>query len=351
MQNLSVFNKFLFFLNIILACAMLVGFALPYIAPKQIPILAVLTLGLPILLLINIIFLFYWAVQLKRQLWLSLLFLILGFPFFKLLYKVSDSVKDVESNDLTILSYNVHLFNKFEWMPDLDVTTDINNFIEQINPDVVCLQEFTPINKKLMAQYPYQHVVTKGKNIESGLAIFSKYPFVNTGNLNFKNTFNNTIFADILVNGQPVRIYTMHLESLGIATDLSDNVESLAEGESKSKRIFKKAQTAFLDQQEQAETILKHRQGINFPVIITGDMNNSAFSYAYKTIRGNLNDAFVEAGQGFGKSYNFKLFPFRIDYILVDKNLEIKEFKTFNEIKKSDHYPIYARIKIKKEDG
>ncbi|WP_264431969.1 endonuclease/exonuclease/phosphatase family protein [Flavobacterium agricola] len=263
-------------------------------------------------------------------------------------YKFGDLNELPEQSDISILSYNVHLFNKYDWMPDKEVSQAIKTFIQQVNPDVVCLQEFTSLKKDILPQYKYRHVVTKGKNIESGLAIFSKHPIVNKGNLDFKNTFNNTIYADIKVQDQVIRIYTMHLESLGIANDINEEVDKL--DENKSKRIFKKVQTAFLEQQEQAENILNHRQNILHPVIITGDMNNSAFSYAYHTIRGDLNDAFVEAGKGFGKSYDFRLFPFRIDYILTDKNLQLKEFTTFNDFKKSDHYPVYARFKIKKED-
>ncbi len=47
-----------------------------------------------------------------------------------------------------------------------------------------------------------------------------------------------------------------------------------------------------------------------------------------------MNNAFVEAGKGFGKTYNYKYYPAHIDYILVDKVFEVKEFKTFKEFKK-----------------
>jgi endonuclease/exonuclease/phosphatase family metal-dependent hydrolase len=348
MRNLSIFNKIILILNIILVVALIIGYLLPYFAPKKVPILSVLTLGLPFLLIINILFLFYWGIQFKRQFWLSFIFLLIGFPFFKLLYKVSDKIIEPSNNDITLLSYNVHLFNKFDWMPDKEVTTDIRSFVRELKPDIVCLQEFSPLKKPLLPEYKYKHVVTKGKNIESGLAILSKYPIVNRGSLDFENTYNNAIYADIKVKGQVIRVYTIHLESIGIASEIKDEIEII--DETKSKKIFKKIKKAFVDQQEQAESILKHRESIDIPTIVCGDMNNSAFSYAYKTIRGGLNDAFVEAGKGFGKSYNFKLFPFRIDYILTDKSLYIKEFVTHSDLKKSDHYPISTRFEIKKED-
>ena len=73
-----------------------------------------------------------------------------------------------------------------------------------------------------------------------------------------------------------------------------------------------------------------------------GDMNNSAFSYVYRNIKGDLNDSFEEAGEGFGKSYDFNYYPARIDYIFVDKKFEVKKFRSFPEIIDSDHFPVMA---------
>ena len=56
-------------------------------------------------------------------------------------------------------------------------------------------------------------------------------------------------------------------------------------------------------------------------------------------------DTFEEAGNGFGKTYDFKFFPLRIDFILVDKRFTVNGFRTFEE-KLSDHYPIKASIAL-----
>ena len=80
-------------------------------------------------------------------------------------------------------------------------------------------------------------------------------------------------------------------------------------------------------------------------MIVCGDFNNTAYSYVYKRIKGDLQDAFDEAGNGFGRTFNFKFFPVRIDFILVDKNFTINAFKTFDE-QFSDHYPIMAKVKL-----
>ena len=53
-------------------------------------------------------------------------------------------------------------------------------------------------------------------------------------------------------------------------------------------------------------------------------------------------DSFQEAGSGFGKTYDFKYFPFRIDYIFIDKSFQITGHKAFSDIRYSDHFPVMA---------
>ena len=82
-------------------------------------------------------------------------------------------------------------------------------------------------------------------------------------------------------------------------------------------------------------------------MIICGDFNNTAYSYVYKEIKGNLIDTFKEAGNGFGRTFDFKFFPVRIDFVLVDDRFKVNSFKTY-DVKLSDHYPIMAKVKLEK---
>ena len=54
-----------------------------------------------------------------------------------------------------------------------------------------------------------------------------------------------------------------------------------------------------------------------------------------------LNDAFIEKGTGFGRTYAGKWPQFRIDYILHDKKLKCLTYKRSDETH-TDHYPITA---------
>ena len=82
-------------------------------------------------------------------------------------------------------------------------------------------------------------------------------------------------------------------------------------------------------------------------VLIAGDFNNTSFSYIYDLVKqdGKFKDAFLEAGSGFGKSFKLNYFPLRIDFLLIEDGLTIKEFRKF-DIDYSDHYPILTKIKL-----
>ena len=62
-------------------------------------------------------------------------------------------------------------------------------------------------------------------------------------------------------------------------------------------------------------------------------------------MKNDLQDSFLEAGNGFGKTYEFKNFPLRIDYIFADKDMKIINHKNYKE-KFSDHYPVSATIEL-----
>ena len=88
MKNLNWFNKVMFFFNIVLTVLTFVAYALPFLAPKLFPLLSVLTLILPLFLILNAFFFVYWLLQLKRQVILSGLVLLLGITFINKFYKL-----------------------------------------------------------------------------------------------------------------------------------------------------------------------------------------------------------------------------------------------------------------------
>jgi endonuclease/exonuclease/phosphatase family metal-dependent hydrolase len=233
----------------------------------------------------------------------------------------------------------------FKWIDRNDVPSEILSFINEKNPDILCIQEYSSSADIDLKVYPHRYIFTDGNNIKTGQAIFSKFPIIDQGNVIFPNSTNNVVFADIKKGKDIIRVYNMHLQSLKISPDVNEideNIEAI--NQNKSQMMFKRISVAFKEQQQQAEIFKEHKKDCQYPVVICGDMNNSAFSYVYRNIKGKLKDSFEEAGKGFGETYKFRYYPARIDYIFVDEKITVKKFENFPKFINSDHFPIMARL-------
>lgn len=343
---MSFISKTMLFFNVIVAIITLMAYLLPFLAPKWFPFLSVLSLFLPFFLVVNLLFFMFWLIQFKKYIFVSGLVLLLGITFINKFYNLKSTTLPKSDKEFTIMSYNVRLFNKFNWNKKANIPTKISEFVTEKNPDILCIQEYSNLEKTQFSNYKYKHVFKEGKNIIVGNAIFSKYKIIDKGVINFSNSTNNTVYADIIKDKDTLRIYSMHLQSIKISTDIEEE-EIQKMNESKTKYIFRKISSAFTKQQEQALLLKQHYTDCKYKKIICGDMNNSAFSFVYRTIKGSMQDAFESNGEGFGKTYNFKYYPARIDYIFADKNIQIKSFETLNDFYNSDHFPLISRLEIK----
>ena len=237
------------------------------------------------------------------------------------------------------MNYNVRLFNLYNWIDEEGVQTKITRFINEIQPDVISFQEYNPHDSIYLPDYGYKFEELSGKRTRYGQAIYSRFPIVNSGSFEFPNTGNNAIYADIVKGTDTIRIYNVHLQSAGISAEVGNLAQE------NSERLFNRLAYTFKTQQTQAESFVSHKESSPYKMIICGDFNNTAYSYVYKLIKGDLIDTFEEAGNGFGRTYDLKYFPLRIDFILADPSFEINHFKTY-DIRLSDHYPILAKVRL-----
>ncbi|WP_338731092.1 endonuclease/exonuclease/phosphatase family protein [Mangrovimonas cancribranchiae] len=341
MKKLKLLDKLIYLINALVATLLLLSYLLPFVPPKNFALLSVLSLSVPFLTLVNVLFFIYWLVKVKKQMLLSLFVLAIGYISFGSVYKFSSSSGKTQfpKTTLSVMNYNVRLFNLYEWIKEKHIEDSITSFIKRKSPDILCLQEYHPHKNVNLSFFKHKYEKVSGKKTKYGQAIFSKYPIINSGSVAFPNTSNNAIFADIVKEKDTIRVYNVHLQSLRIDT----NVDKLKQED--SERLFKRVGETFKMQQLQTELFLKHKEQCNYKMIVAGDFNNTAFSYVYKNIKENLTDSFEEAGNGFGRTYDFKFFPVRIDFILADPSFKVERFKTFDE-KFSDHYPIMTHLSL-----
>ena len=337
MKKIGVFGKLLFFINSIAAILLLLGYILPYVPPHIFPKLSVLSLLIPVLIGVNVLFFAYWLLRLKRKMLLSALVLLIGFGHITSFFHFGESQTKNSNEGFSILTYNVHSFTQDGNIPRLQTELKMKEFITQESPAVLCLQEYHP-SVSLSKLYPYEYVKMTNRKKTFGQVIYSKFRISSSGSIGFPKSGNNAIYADIVLEKDTLRIYNMHFQSFNLKPSFSDLQEE------DSKRLLGRLGDAFKKQEEQLNLFLIHEKASPYPVIVAGDFNNSASSYVYRKTKGEKVDAFAKAGSGTGKTFTFDFLPLRIDFILADPTWEVLQFKNY-DIELSDHFPILSRVR------
>ncbi len=304
--------------------------------------LAFIGLTVPLLVFVNMLLFLYWLFQ--KQIWSAFPLSILIYGYFSLgpfiAFEGISTVRDSEE-EVSVMSFNSlgFLGKQREWK---FVTNDsIVKFLKDENPDIICFQEFDhrEIRSKSFAGYPYRYIDFEfGTPRERVIqAIFSKYKILDKGVLNFPNSYNSAVYADIQLKTDTVRVYNLHLESL--------RVRPGSMKKERSDLLFGRLRESFRKQQQQAMLVSNHINDSPYKNIVCGDFNNNQFSRPYFSIKQDLKDSFLEKGRGYGTTINFWKFPLRIDFILVDSSITVVSHKNY-KVKLSDHEPIMASFEI-----
>lgn len=336
MKKLGLFNTILYLLNVLVAVALFLSFLLPYVPPRTFPAIAALSLLVSPLILLNIVFALYWILRLNRRFLISLSVLLVAFFYYNTFFHFNSKNKTQTNKKLSVISYNVRLFNAYEKNPSENASQILKKIIQEENPDVLFVQEYYANTDVDFSAFPYKYIHFEGKN-KLGHAIFSKYKMIRTGAFDFKNSNNNALYATLIIDTDTIQAYNLHLQSLGI----KPSVASLEE--SNKEKLVKRIGSAFALQQDQAHLVKNHIKQASYPVLLGGDFNNTPFSYVYRILQKDMKDAYVEAGTGLGTTYNFDGYPMRIDYILTTPDFTILDCKTL-KYTSSDHYPVKAVV-------
>lgn len=298
-----------------------------------------LNLMVPFIILINCFFFIFWIIKLKWPFVMFVFSLLISYTEWERFYKLPNNGIPV-SKGLKLMSFNVRLFNSYNWIDQENIPESILSFVNEVSPDILCLQEFSKEFSPPFKSYPYTYIQSSSKNGQNGLCILSKYPLFNRGFIPFENSNNGAVFAEIFYKRDTLRIYNLHLESLRI------NFKDTLLTRVNSKKFINRITDVIKKQEVQMAEFEKiDKKNLN-PSIICTDLNNNAFSKIYKGIKNKRIDAFSIAGNGLGGTYNLANFPFRIDFIFFDPRMEIIEFNT-HSINLSDHNPVSAVLRWK----
>jgi len=343
MKKLSFVNRILFYLNLFFSVGLLVACVVPYTDSAS---LAFFSLAVPGLVIINLMFVAYWALCKQILVVLPMAVCIYGyialgsFINFEIPFKTVD-----EGGSLKLMTYNSRGFRGKEVGPESTAGDRIVKFINKEVPDIICFQEYDyrKMGKDSFEAYPYSIVNREfGKvNERVNQAVFSKHKIIGKGLLDLGNQYNSVVYVDIVYKNDTLRVYSVHLQSL--------KIRPYHLKYERSDRLFSRLRKSFQKQRQQAEILRRHMDSSPYKKLVAGDFNNNQFSSVYFNVKGDLKDTFVEKGNGYGGTINFWKFPFRIDFILVEPMFKVVTHQNY-DINLSDHEPIMASIKIASDE-
>jgi endonuclease/exonuclease/phosphatase family metal-dependent hydrolase len=368
-RGFSFFNTLLLLANIVVIVFLLAGFFAAFVPPDKNWMMAFVGLAFPYLFIINLLFVPLWLLIKRKYALLPIVFVIICWFRINGYFQIDFSDhKSPSEESIKILSYNVRLFDLYNWKENRvsDAASEMFALMHETKPDLLFIQEYHSGRKRRISisdsirnatglEYSHISLVMKKDKIQPyGIATFSRWPIISKGVIRFSgNPANVCIYSDIVRGKDTLRIFNIHLESIQFSKEdylfVNEFRANTEEQEKFSKgliSISKKLKNAFIQRAVQARKVAGEIEQSPYPVIVCGDFNDTPSSYTYQQISASLEDAFIHSGSGLSQTYAGPLPSFRIDYTLYDSRYFSSE--SYRHIKKkySDHFPIISSLKF-----
>lgn len=344
--------------NAAIAVAYLASAYVGYADPRSCGYLSLLGLAYPIFLVAVLAFAGLWAFAGWRRLWISGAALVLTIPQLIAFCPVNLDSAIANGHDFRLMTYNCY------GMAADSQTETVANEILRYDADFVCLQETPNVAgmKAHMERSEWDSIAAHYRYIGAGdntsIGYMSKSPATTLEMHDNGHYFCYAVYHTTL-GGLPAYIINAHLESIGLTLhdkQLYMGLTSPRGGEHSIRgvrsQLMTKLRHAFERRAEQAMELRckadslqqAHPEAV---VMICGDFNDTPYSYAYLTARGDFSDAYASAGLGPVVTYNRNRFYFHIDHILyLDTKVEATACRR-GQSAASDHYALVANFNIK----
>lgn len=365
MYGMKHFGNFVVFL-ILAVNALSTGLLLfaaysPYIQPVTHPVRSCFGLTFPVFVFINSCFLIFWLMlQRYKTALLPLIGFLLCYPQLQTYLPINFHTANLPEGSIKVLSYNIM---GFDGAHKKDGKNPILTYLKESNADILCLQEYASGNssrrltqkdiERELKDYPYHriNVVGSGSGYTNKIACYSKLPILSARVLDYASNYNGSVLYELKQGEDTITLINNHLESNKLTKADKDLYEGILKAPEKEKvrsgarLLIHKLAEASAIRAPQADIIAREIASSRHPsVIVCGDFNDTPISYTHRIIAQNLKDAFTQSGCGLGISYNQNKFYFRIDNILISRNLQSYNCTVDRSIKESDHYPIWCYI-------
>jgi len=326
-----------------------------------------LAIGFPILFLASFLWCCLIVLLFQKKSWLVFLLLLPG--SFNLLNTYSirfnqafNPIKDAKT--VRVLTWNV---NEFLYSrPEIDSWKydqgKMLNFIKEVNPDILCFQDFIvapgwaerdiPGFIRDSLGFPYQFFSLD--DLDYGTIIFSKFPIKNSGRIVYTQPSHpeSIAYADIEISNKTVRIFNTHFRSMFLHHNtLSRSVlGDLKYVKEDTNFLFNSNRLERLEyydriHTDQAEQVIGAFEDTKMPFIFCADLNAVPSSYVYQLLRKNTLDTYLEKGSGLKGTYKKGSYLARIDLILTSTDWKTLQYYS-PKLNLSDHYPVIADIQL-----
>lgn len=275
---------------------------------------------------------------------------------FPLNFKKKALTYNEEQRAFSVLTYNV-----FDFYDNQGEEPEWGNrslsYILSTDADIVCLQEGGSIaglkhvgssaqRDTLRHRYPFR--VEAPAN--AGEMLFSKFPAERIPTPQPEWGTGKYTAYRLEVEDHQLLLINCHLQSIGLSPDDKAVYRELTDKDLKPTRrelsqvkydLLPKLSNAFRKRGEQVRHIKSFIDSIGAEnVVLVGDFNDVAGSYAYRTIRkAGLKDAYAQCAFGPTITYNTSRFYFHIDQVFYKGDLRPVSI-TRGKTKSSDHYPM-----------
>lgn len=258
---------------------------------------------------------------------------------------------------ITVLTWNTGRMGEFK-KPEKN---EVLQYLMSQDADVICLQEvdvykneefltLPDVKRTLSKKYPYSYIdfSVYNKRHQYGTMVWAKYPLINKQSIHYETSGNLSNRCDMVVGSDTFRIINNHLESYKFTPEDLAEIESVRDYKgirAVFKRLKAKWDRAIPLRENQARVVRKEIDDSPYPVIVVGDFNSPAVSFAYRHISERLHDAWNETHYfwQWGATYTKKRVGLRIDYILCSDPLRPTAC-TVPSAPGSDHLPVRATI-------
>ena len=273
-------RRILYILNLGAAAALTLAKLALFISPEQFWMLAFMGLLFPFLLIINLTFCIAWLFIYPRRALISFVLILICLPqvgaFLQLRIRNDSGGLKTSESQLKILSYNVRLFDLYNWTDNKTTRNKIIDLVKTVDADIICFQEFfhedtgafnTLDTLKRIQRANKVHIVHTAhvKKVNHwGIATFSAYPIVNRGELKFRDSTDNiSIYTDLKIKEDTVRVYNLHLESIRFRSEDYKALETLTGKKDDTKlggpqKIIGRMRKAYIRRARQTDIIHKH---------------------------------------------------------------------------------------------